>query len=273
MSSEPVDLTCSPMTPSRKRKCHEQPDIEEEDEEVMEQKRLMANSQERLRMQRINAALEDLKHTLPEEYHPSERRMSKIRTLRSAMDYIRGLSELLEEDNIRRQQIYAQTKEYVKAMYGHALLGQSECLYGAGFQSPTQSGFSSLFPYLGPLCSDDGSSYFRTPQQTTPLRQMAPRHLEFNAPRKSRYPETIDTTPTEFIVAGKTNARNPACQFQDQDLSRTPVSSTRHRPCETFSGPFAEIEDTSGSTDGQRMRSVQLFETSCSVADKYTAPS
>nr|KAG5691832.1 hypothetical protein BaRGS_016644 [Batillaria attramentaria] len=67
-------------------------------DEEAEKKRVLANSQERERMNRLNRALNNLRKALPAEYSLYNRRLSKIRTLRLAINYIKGLSEMLQQD-------------------------------------------------------------------------------------------------------------------------------------------------------------------------------
>lgn len=186
---------------------------EESEDEISEQKRLLANSQERVRMQRINVALENLKQALPEEYQPCRRRMSKIRTLRSAMDYIRGLSEMLDKDNERRRMMYMQAREYVAAVQKecHAAYGSDISLY----QTPTP-----YFPYLGPLCEDYSGPTFQIDEQT-PEKQMTAVHrqLDFNAPTKRLPPHRDDEITPEIITAGRSDCL--------RDARRREVTMTR----------------------------------------------
>lgn len=221
----------------------------ESEDELSEQRRLMANSQERVRMQRINVALEDLKQVLPEEYHPCRRRMSKIRTLRSAMEYISNLSKMLEQDNERRRMLYLQAKEYVACV-------QQECksVYGEDaninlYQTPT---LTTFYPYLGPLCMDFIGPATQTFEQT-PQKQTAAtsRQLHFNAPTKRIPPQSdVDITP-DFITAGR--LRN-ACDETPTYRKSCPVMSTptNRKSCSvtssaTFPSPFHDIRNESQS--------------------------
>ncbi|KAI1294695.1 hypothetical protein HDE_05874 [Halotydeus destructor] len=66
-----------------------------------EKRRTAANVHERKRMQQIGLALEKLKEVIPKEHHVSvrgTRYMSKINTLRTAINYIRYLYEIVEPD-------------------------------------------------------------------------------------------------------------------------------------------------------------------------------
>ncbi|XP_069142384.1 neurogenic differentiation factor 1-like [Argopecten irradians] len=59
-------------------------------------KRKMANIQERNRMQKMSSALQQLKDCLPDEYKLYNKKLSKIRTLRIAIGYIRALESMLK---------------------------------------------------------------------------------------------------------------------------------------------------------------------------------
>jgi len=204
----------------RKRLHRKRHQTDDSDDELSEERRLMANSQERVRMQRINHALEDLKQVLPEEFHPCRRRMSKIRTLRSAMDYISGLSLMLEQDNERRREMYMQARQYVTSV-------QHECnvMYGENsnvYQSQTPT---TYYPCLGPLCEDLSVSATPIVQQT-PQKQTTTtsRQLFFNAPTK-RLPQHIDVDITpDVITAGRSMSNRDGRTF-----STTP--SSNRKPC------------------------------------------
>ena len=246
MDSEPVDLTCTPKRYGRKRK-YAQISISDdvEDEEVSERRRQMANNQERVRMHRINVALDVLKNTLPEEYHPCQRRMSKIRTLRSAMDYIRGLSQLIEQDNVRRQHIYTHAKQYVQTMYGQTE-PVADCMYSnmhgiSGTTMLTPVSHTAGYPCLESLyTSETGNDNF-TPQQTPPIGFPVgfPRHLDFGAPRKLLQPVEDAFTPAES--AGNLKNRRTNTGY-DREAESGPVMARRlqYRPhrSETFSSSF-----------------------------------
>lgn len=64
-------------------------------------RRKTANARERHRMKEINNAFETLRKVLPdaEEIQPTSCSMTKITTLRLAVNYIRALSEVLADDN------------------------------------------------------------------------------------------------------------------------------------------------------------------------------
>ncbi|ESO91487.1 hypothetical protein LOTGIDRAFT_153930 [Lottia gigantea] len=60
-------------------------------------KRLLANSQERDRMDKLNSALEALRRVLPNETFLHNRKMSKIKTLTTARNYIASLSDMIRQ--------------------------------------------------------------------------------------------------------------------------------------------------------------------------------
>ena len=59
-------------------------------EEEIEERRRAANFMERRRMKKMSTALADLRKCIPQQYHLYHRRMSKIRTLRLAIAYIKA---------------------------------------------------------------------------------------------------------------------------------------------------------------------------------------
>lgn len=67
---------------------------------ISKYRRKTANARERHRMQVINTAFESLRKVLPEgiELCTSSSTSTKISTLRQAVNYIRGLSDMLEDD-------------------------------------------------------------------------------------------------------------------------------------------------------------------------------
>ena len=68
-------------------------------QDEMDKKRDIANQQERTRMHRLNSALRNLRNAIPYEFsrHPPEKNLSKIKTLRIAIDYIRQLTSVLSD--------------------------------------------------------------------------------------------------------------------------------------------------------------------------------
>ncbi|XP_070193889.1 neurogenic differentiation factor 4-like [Littorina saxatilis] len=88
--------------PAKKRRKKTERKVPLTDEDA-EKKRVLANSQERGRMNRLNRALFNLRGALPSEFSVSNRRLSKIRTLRLAARYIRALGDMLAEDDAMRE--------------------------------------------------------------------------------------------------------------------------------------------------------------------------
>ena len=170
-NKETTENKTGPGRKSKKR------NIEDEDSDS-EQKRLTANSQERIRMQKINCALEDLKNCLPEQFHLNHRRMSKIRALRCAMMYIRNLSQLIHDDNMRRQKEYMQAMDYMRSMCDARFIPNTLNVPNSYAQSQT-----TLMPYLSyiePLCTESAPSMYQTPVQSFEEKMYQPRPLDFS---------------------------------------------------------------------------------------------
>jgi hypothetical protein len=74
-------------------------------EEEIEERRRAANRMERRRMKKMSDALANLRKCIPVQHHLIHRRMSKIRTLRLAVAYIKALRDMLEHDDRRRQML------------------------------------------------------------------------------------------------------------------------------------------------------------------------
>lgn len=193
---------------TEKRKCDDDEDSESE------MRRLTANSQERARMQKINKALADLKKCLPEHFHLHHRRMSKIRALRSAMVYIRGLSQLLHEDNMRRQEYYKQAMDYMRFMSDSQHVHSPE-MGIAHTVMQTPDSMISCYPCLGPLCADPNSLY-GTPDQTPTNRSYNPRALDFSINSGE-----IQSTLTQHDVSSSTyNDANILVSEMTEDVDK-----------------------------------------------------
>ncbi len=65
----------------------------------MDKKRIAANVQERRRMRKLNEALEQLRSVIPRDTNNQYRRLSKIKTLKLAINYIRYLDNELNSGN------------------------------------------------------------------------------------------------------------------------------------------------------------------------------
>nr|XP_034305787.1 pancreas transcription factor 1 subunit alpha-like [Crassostrea gigas] len=100
----PVDLTLADKDESEKKeKGTKKFDKLKLSEEEIEERRRSANYMERRRMKKMSTALADLRKCIPQQYHLYHRRMSKIRTLRLAIAYIKALKDILLKDDQRRQ--------------------------------------------------------------------------------------------------------------------------------------------------------------------------
>lgn len=194
----------------------------EEEDSDGEQRRLVANSQERQRMQKINSALEDLKKCLPEQFHLNHRRMSKIRALRCAMLYIRNMSQLLHEDNMRRQaqSQYAHAVDYMRAMRDpqYSVPQEEDVVH-----SPVPAATGPYYPYLGPLCIDPEASMYQTPEQNPPGHMYQPRPLDFSA-----QPE--NTNPIHDVTSSKNNHDTDVLVAGIMETPIKPKQRTLSRP-------------------------------------------
>lgn len=193
---------------SKKRK------FEHEDSDS-EQRRLTANSQERIRMQKINSALEELKKCLPEQFHLHHRRMSKIRALRCAMVYIRNLSQLIHEDNLRRQEHYMHAMNYMRSVYDPRFSGMSP---DVGDVNEMQASAIPYYPYLGQLCADSVASVYQTPVQNPPTQIYQPRPLDFSMATQTEIPNR---------EVSSSNTDHEAVLFID-GITETPVKPKHH---------------------------------------------
>ena len=219
-----LDLTCSDVKPepvstptppvrvqkrrgprqSRKR-------LRVEEDEESEAKRMLANTQERIRMQKMNAALEELKKVLPPHVHAFQKRLSKIRTLRLAMNYIAWLSDMIQQDNARREAAYRHTLQIIQEQGctpqftpGGALMSciypypQDDAPVAPVFYAPAYA--TPQHTYINTPKGLVNNSAFETPVQNPPRQQ--PRQLNFyTAPRQ-------DLPSTNMVVLDGT-AGNP----------------------------------------------------------------
>ena len=236
--TNPIDNQTKPTRNSRKRKR-----VEEEDNES-ETKRLLANSQERVRMQRLNEALEQLKNVLPPHFHAYQKRMSKIRTLRLAMNYIATLSDLIEKDNARREAAYRQTLQYIQE-HGHIPQFSPDGVLVSSIQPPIPDqvpmtpifhtpGFATPYhAYHNTLHGFTDNSSYETPVQTPPRHR--PRQLNFYS-----MPRQTQTSSTEVIVAGSTGVpvKNERCKFAQMDTENVLSNLRKFPKTETFTSPL-----------------------------------
>ena len=208
----------------------------DEDPET-EQKRLCANAQERGRMQKINDALEQLRKCLPPQFHLYHRRMSKIRTLRLTMNYIRSLSELIHEDNVRRHDAYRHT-------LGQPHAARDPCVIKVDNQTPVDmtalqtppATMVPYYPYLGPLCTgmDSVEAMYQTPPQLPQRQLLNPRHLNFDGTNTEK--NGNNRTAIAFLVAGRTDT--PVKRQQPSNNTTMTPFSRKSIKTETIPSPF-----------------------------------
>lgn len=184
-------------------------------EEEIEERRRAANFMERRRMKKMSTALADLRKCIPQQYHLYHRRMSKIRTLRLAIAYIKALKDILIQDDQRRQLM---TMSHASFPYGgmrlpnepFSPLSSSSIIaaYAAqGAQAPhkRQLMFSPEFRFQGfsePRFNTPGSS--RHPAYQTPDSHLYYLQSCSHTPasRKSA-PEHTVSSPEEEAQQGK----------------------------------------------------------------------
>ncbi|KAK5974627.1 Fer3 protein [Trichostrongylus colubriformis] len=90
--------------PSPYNYCHKSPCYSDGDDriyrkrrmEITGKQRIAANERERRRMNSINRGFDHLRQRLPSNTH--EKKLSKVDTLKGAMEYIRQLKALLEQE-------------------------------------------------------------------------------------------------------------------------------------------------------------------------------
>ena len=165
----------------------------------IEEKRKVANVQERKRMKKLSKALEDLRKCIPVEYHLSNRKMSKIRTLRLAVNYIASLTEIIERDNLLKRQAYYLESQMLQSTYSYLVPSPNfgHSVHNENVPSLEQPGFS---PYRTPYSNHD--------------HRLSKRHLNFSPfcgkPSRISYqtPAKQDTTPfrtSEMISRRRTS--------------------------------------------------------------------
>ena len=279
-----LDLTCTsedkteesnPVNPAEiqkrrgPRKSRKRRRDEEEDDDESESRRLLANTQERVRMQRLNVALEELKKALPPHFHTFQKRLSKIRTLRLAMNYIATLSDLIQKDNARREAAYRQTLQYVHEQGRIPQFSVEGALVSSinpyvpdqrpmtpALYIPTIA--TPFHAYLGTLHGLANTNSFETPVQTPPRHQ--PRQLKFHT-----VPDQTRTRTTETLVAGSTET--PVKPQKDNFVLINPGSFTSEisklqswHKTETFTSPLVgsrnqnelDLSFLSTGSDGNR---------------------
>lgn len=160
----------------------------------IDEKRKVANIQERKRMKKLSKALEDLRKCIPAEYHISNRKMSKIRTLRLAVNYIASLTEIIERDNVLKQQTYHLENQMLQSTFSYIMPSPM------AVQQFIQQG--SL-----PRHQTTEFSPYHTPEATCGHR-LTKRHLNFSPfsgipspsmiPKGTSFPSRVKTEMTPF---------------------------------------------------------------------------
>lgn len=78
------------------------------------------NARERQRVQTVNSAFIRLRKAIPSE-NPRGKRISKVKTLKKAIAYIRGLEKLLEEDDYYQSAYIQVSLKFVGYIQGNVL--------------------------------------------------------------------------------------------------------------------------------------------------------
>lgn len=97
--------------------------------------RLAANMRERRRMTSLNTAFEKLKETIP--IFPYEKKLSRIQTLRLAIDYIEFMGSILHQPTTASSDCNPQQS---------VEQGNSSCMNTSAGQSPDSSNSAHLSP-------------------------------------------------------------------------------------------------------------------------------
>lgn len=223
---------------------------EENEDEESEAKRLLANTQERVRMQKMNQALEELKKVLPPHFHAFHKKMSKIRTLRLAMNYIAMLSDLIQRDNARREAAYRQTLRYIHEQGCIPQFSPDGALVSSihpyvpdqEFMTPVYSTPSIATPYhsyIGSLHGITNSNAFETPVQH-PLRHQ-PRHLDFYSMPTQDQPSATETLRAGTRETPKKVRKDTIVHINSESNEKVspaiPVLR-KYQKAETFASPF-----------------------------------
>jgi len=274
VSTEPIDLTkdgdesdncLEKRITRRKGKPKKFENLSEID---IDEKRKVANIQERKRMKKLSKALEDLRKCIPAEYHISNRKMSKIRTLRLAVNYIASLTEIIERDNVLKQQTYHLESQMLQSTFSYIMPSPMtvQRFIQQGSIPRHQSEFS---PYHTP--------------ETTCGHRLTKRHLNFSpfsgtpspsiTPKGTSFPTRVKTEMTPFktpemisrrrtstiaspFVSDIRNINELSTSFvssssEDSDLTGS-EHSRYHKPYSyTLEGisPLQEEDHFSGGTD------------------------
>lgn len=140
--------------------------------EQKKHRREEANKRERTRMHTVNSAFDHLRQLVPT--YPSNRKLSKIETLRLACSYIQDLTKLVNDHNIQ-----AMHGEDVNLLYRPELDGGSYGNSGAPhFSTSTNSTGGYMNPMAAPSITTSSKADFSTQpgEFTTTSQQQLPPH-------------------------------------------------------------------------------------------------
>ncbi|XP_052081121.1 uncharacterized protein LOC127719134 [Mytilus californianus] len=237
---------------------------------AIEERRNTANVQERKRMKKLSKALEDLRKCIPAEYHVTNRKMSKIRTLKLAVNYIASLTDIIDRDNLLKQQAFHLESQMLHSTYSYLMPSPVGVQHG-NLSTVQQSGFS---PYHTPCISSEHSRLPKrhlnfSPFFGTPIPSMISqgRQLTYQTPVKSeptpyRNPEMItrrrtSTFSSPSFIGDLRNMNEVNTSFlspmaDDSDVGSGPSRSTdANQYTYTLDGisPIPEEENFRGGTD------------------------
>lgn len=209
----PVDLTIADKEESEKKeKGTKKFDKLKLTEEEIEERRRSANYMERRRMKKMSSALADLRKCIPQQYHLYHRRMSKIRTLRLSIAYIKALKDILLKDDQRRQLV--------------AMSSQAAFPHG-GMRLPHEPFSPMSSSMIIAAYAAHGSQVPKRQLMFSPdLRFQEVSEPRFQTPGVSRHP--VYQTPVNNPIYG-------------QSFFRTPVLN-KTAPEHTISSPEEEVQ-------------------------------
>lgn len=256
-NQDPIDLTryspenttkeCSRII--RRRKPKKFRNLSEVD---IEERRHTANIQERTRMKKLSKALDELRRCIPTEYHLSNRKMSKIRTLRLATNYIASLSEIINRDNFVKQQAFQFETQMMQSTYSYLAPRSRNVTHSfTSYESSMSSCPTPVSPYHTPFCA---SSEQRLPR----------RHLNFSPfetpSRKFQGKEEYQTS----VKSGMTPFRFPI--FRNRTSTNSVFSDFRNLNELNASFTSPEI-DVGRQTKEPKLPYTYILEGVCPMTD------
>lgn len=199
----------------------------------IEERRHTANIQERTRMKKLSKALDELRKCIPNEYHLSNRKMSKIRTLRLATKYIASLSEIIQRDNLVRQQAFLFETQMMQSTYSY-LVPTPPLTFPHGYPSGQRECPGSPYTTPSPLTSEcrlskrqlDFSHYVKasskhSQDKEAPNTPIKPGIMPF---RKSmpyfRNPTSTITSPSMFCDVRNMNELNVSIEGEKERVKK-----------------------------------------------------